>query len=80
MSLLPCPLLCLQRLESNILTLSVFYRFFLSPGDHGPPVAAEDRAGHQGGAGDRPPRGRRGPLELKTIPPPLILVLAFSKC
>ena len=46
-------------------------------GHHGPPVAAEDRAGHQGGAGDRPPRGRRGPLDLKTIPPPLILVLAF---
>ena len=43
-------------------------------------MAAEDRAGHQGGAGDRPPRRRRGPLDLKTIPPPLILVLAFSKC
>merc|ERR1712107_339956 len=49
-------------------------------GHHGPPVAAEDRAGHQGGAGDRPSRGRRGPLDLKTMPPPLILVLAFSKC
>merc|ERR1712200_157740 len=32
----------------------------LSPrGHHGPPVAAENRAGHQGGPGYRPARGRR---------------------
>ena len=67
----------------EVLHLSTYYYSCCNrqpSGHHGPPVAAEDRAGHQGGAGDRPPRGRRGPLDLKTIPPPLILVLAFSKC
>ena len=64
----------------EVLHLSTYYYSCCNrqpSGHHGPPVAAEDRAGHQGGAGDRPPRGRRGPLDLKTIPPPLILVLAF---
>ena len=45
------PNFCVPCTSSFKLTCNFF------SGDNGPPVAAEDRAGHQGGTGHRPARG-----------------------
>ena len=47
----------------NVAPLYLFHGNFCS-GDHGPPVAAEDRTGHQGGPGHCPARGRRGLVDV----------------